>query len=230
MITPARDDAVLVASELAANATAHSSSGTPGGMFLVRVADITDEHITILVTDQGGPTIPTVRTAQRDAESGRGLQVVEAMTSMCVTLDDHRGLRTVFAVIPVPAPEPATPNQDHQDTITRNRARTLGPIIPDVAGQELCPDPLTAATAEELQAVLRQFWIWSGRPSYRSMARHIGRRYSPSTLHSALNATSPPSFDKLLAIVEGCSGTTTHQQAFATAWRKLHMRRDGLRK
>src|SRR5215472_3122736 len=66
---PACDDAVRVASELAANAIVHTRSGD-GGMFLVDIAELDSEQVAILVTDQGTPAVPRTNKAGFDGESG----------------------------------------------------------------------------------------------------------------------------------------------------------------
>lgn len=96
---PAREDAVLVASELATNAVIHSASGREDGMFLVIVAEVSADHVGIVVTDQGGQGVPHAQHADTGAESGRGLTVVASLTSLCVTTGNSN-TRSVFAVIP----------------------------------------------------------------------------------------------------------------------------------
>jgi len=98
----ARDEAVLVASELVTNAVAHSASGHPGGMFVVHLSELSACHVALIVTDLGGPAVPRQRRASADAESGRGLSVVKSMTSMLEFFSDGQ-LRSVLAVIPAPA-------------------------------------------------------------------------------------------------------------------------------
>jgi serine/threonine-protein kinase RsbW len=72
---PCADDALLVASELAANAAVHSRSAAPGGQFTVR-ADIRDGTcVWIEVEDQGGPW---VRGETAD-DHPRGLDLVQAL-------------------------------------------------------------------------------------------------------------------------------------------------------
>jgi serine/threonine-protein kinase RsbW len=52
---PVADEAILVASEIAANAIMHTRSGAPSGEFTVRVwADVSAPYVTIQVQDQGG--------------------------------------------------------------------------------------------------------------------------------------------------------------------------------
>jgi serine/threonine-protein kinase RsbW len=54
---PRADDAVLIASELAANAGVHSNSAAPGGQFTVRAEVYCGDYVWIEVEDQGGPWI-----------------------------------------------------------------------------------------------------------------------------------------------------------------------------
>ena len=51
---PIADEMILVASELAANAVIHSSSGQPGGRFIVRAAVCPGAYVRVEVEDQGG--------------------------------------------------------------------------------------------------------------------------------------------------------------------------------
>ncbi len=51
-------DAVLIASELAANAVVHSNSAAPGGRFTVRAEVCRGEYVRIEVDDQGGQWTP----------------------------------------------------------------------------------------------------------------------------------------------------------------------------
>jgi len=100
---PATANAVLVDSELAANAVAHSVSGHTGGRFMVHLANFGTESLIVMVTDQGGPGRPHMVDAGADAESGRGLAVIEALTTF-LTWFDNDPLRSVLAVVP---PEPS---------------------------------------------------------------------------------------------------------------------------
>jgi len=68
---PAADDAVLIVSELAANATVHSLSR--GGVFTVRVKRY-DTCVYLEVEDAGGPWIPALRD-----DRPHGLDVVRAL-------------------------------------------------------------------------------------------------------------------------------------------------------
>lgn len=74
---PDSDSAVLLTSELAANAVQHSRSGKPGGKFTVRAVVKADDYFWVEVADEGGPW-----TAQpANGERGRGLEIVNALAS-----------------------------------------------------------------------------------------------------------------------------------------------------
>jgi hypothetical protein len=68
---PAADDAVLIASELAANSILHSRSR--GGLFTVRV-ELLAEHVLIECEDLGGPW-----RRRRDDSRPHGLDIVAAL-------------------------------------------------------------------------------------------------------------------------------------------------------
>jgi anti-sigma regulatory factor (Ser/Thr protein kinase) len=95
---PACDDAVVVASELGSNAVAHSASRLAGGRFVVHAARLWAGHAAVIVTDEGGPLVLPV-PAGPDAETGRGLAVVRAL-SCWFRIRDHDGLRSFIAVVP----------------------------------------------------------------------------------------------------------------------------------
>jgi hypothetical protein len=79
----ARDDVVLVASELCANAIVHSRSGEAGGQFCVDV-DWAPALARVVIGDQGSAQAPLAapRTAAAAplGESGRGLLLVESLS------------------------------------------------------------------------------------------------------------------------------------------------------
>lgn len=72
---PRADDAVAVGSELAANASVHSRSGVPGGVFTVRAEVSEGQYLHIAVTDDGGSWDP----AGSSVLPGHGLDVVQAI-------------------------------------------------------------------------------------------------------------------------------------------------------
>ena len=70
---PVTDDAVLVASEFAANAILHSRSR--GGHFTIRV-QLSPRSVAVECQDAGGPWRPR----QHDDDRPHGLDIVEALT------------------------------------------------------------------------------------------------------------------------------------------------------
>jgi serine/threonine-protein kinase RsbW len=73
---PAMDELLLLTSELASNAIMHSRSGLPGGTFTVHATLYLGEYAWVEIIDQGGPWSQD----EHDAEHGRGLVVVAAIT------------------------------------------------------------------------------------------------------------------------------------------------------
>jgi anti-sigma regulatory factor (Ser/Thr protein kinase) len=71
------EDAVLVVSELAANAVRHTLSGGERGWFLV-IVGFGEDLVRIEVLDQGGERAPRLRDATSQEEGGRGLLLVAA--------------------------------------------------------------------------------------------------------------------------------------------------------
>jgi anti-sigma regulatory factor (Ser/Thr protein kinase) len=101
---PAAADTVIVASELATNSVIHSSSCLPGGRFVVRLAVIDKQRAGIVVTDEGGPFCPSTQVLGLHSESGRGLEVVKALSSL-FWVHEHDGFRSFCAVVAnLPAP------------------------------------------------------------------------------------------------------------------------------
>jgi serine/threonine-protein kinase RsbW len=74
---PGADDAILCASELAANAIRHSRSGLPGGHFTVHSAVIPGDCVLIEVEDEGGPWTAVAR----DPVRRHGLDIVQALAA-----------------------------------------------------------------------------------------------------------------------------------------------------
>src|ERR1017187_2083754 len=113
---------------------------------------------------------------------------------------------------------------DHaRDPKFRDTRSVLPPVISDAAGFNLCPDPLSAATAAEFMEALRLFRVWAGEPSFREMARACGNAVGISTMCTVLNGSELPTLRIMLAIVSACGASDEHQRAFATAWRKVRM-------
>ena len=100
------DDVVLVATELATNAILHTTSGWPGGSFVLELAEFVDGwHVR--VGDQGEPSSPKRDTQDEETEAGRGLPVVAALARAWGVIGDRAG-RTVWAEIPYPKDDVVT--------------------------------------------------------------------------------------------------------------------------
>ncbi|MFD1542568.1 ATP-binding protein [Nonomuraea guangzhouensis] len=74
-------DALLVLTELAANAVRHTYSGLPGGHIRVRVVRLNAGLIRVEVLDDGSQSLPTLRDASLSDACGRGLRLVEELAS-----------------------------------------------------------------------------------------------------------------------------------------------------
>jgi anti-sigma regulatory factor (Ser/Thr protein kinase) len=72
---PCGDVAVLLVSEIFSNSVRHSGSGAAGETVTVAVR-AGGGIVRVEVTDRAGPGTPDLRPAGRDAEGGRGLQLV----------------------------------------------------------------------------------------------------------------------------------------------------------
>jgi anti-sigma regulatory factor (Ser/Thr protein kinase) len=77
---PCRDAAILLVSEIFSNSVRHSGSGAPGETVTVAVIS-GDGTVRVEVTDRAGPGTPELRPAGRDAEGGRGLQLVAGLAA-----------------------------------------------------------------------------------------------------------------------------------------------------
>jgi anti-sigma regulatory factor (Ser/Thr protein kinase) len=89
---PMADDVILCASELAANAAAHSRSRLPGGTFTVRAKISPGNYVGIEVEDHGGHSIPGIR----GSTGHHGLDIVRALAADWGIEGDHT-TRTIWA-------------------------------------------------------------------------------------------------------------------------------------
>jgi len=74
------ETARLLVSEAATNAVLHSASGEAGGSFEVRCR-LARERLRVEIHDAGAPQSPRRRIHQLDAVAGRGLDLVDALSS-----------------------------------------------------------------------------------------------------------------------------------------------------
>jgi anti-sigma regulatory factor (Ser/Thr protein kinase) len=77
---PCGDVAVLLVSEVFGNSVRHSGSGARGETVTVAVI-AGDGVVRVEVTDRAGEGTPELRPAGRDAEGGRGLQLVAGLAA-----------------------------------------------------------------------------------------------------------------------------------------------------
>jgi anti-sigma regulatory factor (Ser/Thr protein kinase) len=77
---PCGDVAVLLVSEIFSNSVRHSGSGAAGERVTVAVR-AGGGVVRVEVTDWAGPGTPELRPASRDAEGGRGLQLVAGLAA-----------------------------------------------------------------------------------------------------------------------------------------------------
>ena len=77
---PCGDVAVLLVSEIFSNSVRHSGSGAAGETVTVAVR-AGGGVVRVEVTDRAGPGTPELRPAGRDAEGGRGLQLVAGLAA-----------------------------------------------------------------------------------------------------------------------------------------------------
>jgi hypothetical protein len=92
---PLADDAITLASELAANAVSHSHSRQPGGQFTVRAQLHPDGSLHAQVEDQGSNWDGDLGTA----ECPHGLYLLRALSTTCGTHPSNNGRVTWFTLV-----------------------------------------------------------------------------------------------------------------------------------
>jgi anti-sigma regulatory factor (Ser/Thr protein kinase) len=92
---PGADTAELCVTELIANAIAYTRSGQEGGTVTVTVM-VTPAAAVVIVADQGSPEEPLLTGAAASDEHGRGLVLVDALTSDWGTAPAGDGGREVW--------------------------------------------------------------------------------------------------------------------------------------
>ncbi|MFC7814819.1 ATP-binding protein [Streptomyces sp. NPDC057367] len=98
------DPARQLVAELASNAAAHGR--VPGRDFRLTLY-VVGATLRIEVTDTRGEELPRPQTPAPDAESGRGLLLVEALAHRWGVTEERFPRKTVWAELPCTPPEPA---------------------------------------------------------------------------------------------------------------------------
>lgn len=93
------DDAVECLSEVFTNAIIHTASGVTQGPVSVVVTDV-PPRVRVEVADAGADTEPHVRSPDDSTRYGRGLLVVDALTSGRWGWEDESGGRRVWFEVP----------------------------------------------------------------------------------------------------------------------------------
>jgi anti-sigma regulatory factor (Ser/Thr protein kinase) len=96
---PHTDTAILLTSELVTNSLLHSRSRREGGTITVTLVAVPG-GIRVEVVDEGAPAPPTLISSRREraglAEGGRGLQLVQALSTRWNYWHDDGGTLTWF--------------------------------------------------------------------------------------------------------------------------------------
>ncbi|MFC7883769.1 ATP-binding protein [Streptomyces sp. NPDC057376] len=98
------DPARQLVAELASNAAAHGR--VPGRDFRLTLY-VVGATLRIEVTDTRGEELPRPQTPALDAETGRGLLLVEALAHRWGVTEERFPRKTVWAELPCTPPEPA---------------------------------------------------------------------------------------------------------------------------
>ena len=122
----ARDDVILVANELAANAVNHTASGR-GGQFSVEVT-VVGELLRVTVGDGGGPSAPVI-IDDPVSEHGRGLRLVQELSAGMEVSGGERG-RFVHAVLEWTGPFPDEPGGDDRQVAHLRALQGQFPQVP----------------------------------------------------------------------------------------------------
>jgi Histidine kinase-like ATPase domain len=99
---PAADNAVLLASELAANAVTHSASGQPGGLLTIRAETQPGAYLRAEIEDQGSTWDGNLAATRPP----HGLFLLRALSADCGTHRGKHGWVTWFTIPLSPGDDP----------------------------------------------------------------------------------------------------------------------------
>jgi DNA-binding XRE family transcriptional regulator len=137
------DDAILCASEMAANAALHSDSALPGGQFTVSAEISPGDYVWIEVEDQGGLWTPTAA----EPGGGHGLDIIHALAADWGIDGDYR-TRTIWVRFDWP---PDTPPPAHTPAGTGHRQPACQGGEPATADPSPAPILASARTTRPAQ-------------------------------------------------------------------------------
>jgi serine/threonine-protein kinase RsbW len=103
---PAAEDVLLLASELAANAIAHSHSGRPGGTFTIRLSHEPGSAVQAEVADHGSTWPGDLPVC---AQPPHGLYLLQALSTACGARRDGHSRIVWFRLDHCCSPSPALP-------------------------------------------------------------------------------------------------------------------------
>jgi len=168
-------------------------------------------------------SLQTVPIWRAWSEAARAREARRASRARPTGQDGHAGTRT---------PDPLVIHNDG-GTVYVNAADSGGDspvrkppaLIPDMDGHALKPNPLEAATFDELIELMREFRAWAGRPSTRDLAHQSGGEFSHATISKVLSSRPGGKPPLKLGYVRGficaCGGDEEEQKRWITAWRRI---------
>lgn len=101
----------------------------------------------------------------------------------------------------------------------RSAAPSTGTPKPPVRS----PDPSGASNERDLLALMRDYRVWVGEPSYEAMATTIDARYVKSTLAQAAKGPHLPNLQVFTAYLEGCGLHGEELEAWRDIWRTVRL-------
>jgi anti-sigma regulatory factor (Ser/Thr protein kinase) len=107
-------DLALVISELVTNSVCHANVG-PRQTLTVECATLSD-RLRVTVTDPGSHLVPHLRSPDHLASGGRGLRVVESLSSAWGVVRGPAGMTSVWCELPFDASSFHQPTGHHDDT------------------------------------------------------------------------------------------------------------------
>jgi hypothetical protein len=96
------------------------------------------------------------------------------------------------------------------------------PVMDDVQGYSLKPDPFKVGSLDDLEEKVREYWKWAGRPSSRKIADRSKGVFSHATVAKLIyDKPGKPmlKMEYVIGIIRGCGGDQAEQQRWVTAWR-----------